>query len=216
MKIALILALAATSALTFTAAASAQAQGQPALTGPVVPGVCVYSNEKAIATSAVGQSVTTRLEQLAGQVKADLQQRGTALQSEQAALQSQSSTLPKDQLEQRGAAFDQHVQDFRRLEQLREAQLEATRNKEIEAIGEQIDPLLRQVYAERNCGLVVAANSTYGFYNTQMDVTAAVITKLNAKLTSLSFDLVQPPAQTAAAAGPTSVAALPPVPRKKK
>ncbi len=216
MKIALTLALAATSALTLTTAASAQAQGQPALAGPVLPGVCVYSNERAIATSAVGVSVTQRLEQLAGQVKADLQQRGSALQSEQTTLQSQAATLPKDQLEQKGALFDQHVQDFRRLEQLREAQLEATRNKEIEAIGEQIDPLLRQVYAERSCGLVVAATSTYGFYNQQMDVTAAVITKLNAKVTSLNFDLMQPPQQTAAAGAPTVAAAAPTATHKKK
>ena len=215
MKIALSLALAATSALAVTTAASAQAQGAPALAGPVVPGVCVYSNERAIATSAVGQNVAQRLEQLAGQVKADLQQKGASLQTEQTALQAQASTLPKDQLEARGATFDQHVQDFRRLEQLREQQLEATRNKEFEAIGEQIDPLLRQVYAEHNCGLVVAANSTYGFYNQQMDVTQAVITKLNGKITSLSFDLVQPTQQAAAApsaAAPTSAATA----KKKK
>jgi hypothetical protein len=57
--------------------------------------------------------------------------------------------------------------------------------------------------------LVVAATSTYGYFNSQMDVTQAVITKLNAKLTSLNFDLVVPPAQTAAAAptGPAPAAA---------
>ena len=216
MKIALILALAATSALTLTTAASAQAQGQPALAGPVVPGVCVYSNEKAIATSAVGQSVTTRLEQLAGQVKADLQQRSQALQTEQAALQAQAATMPKDQLDQKGAAFEDKVNEFRRLQQLREAQLKATGDKEVGAITEQLDPLVRQVYAEHNCGLVVAAQSTYGYYNAQMDVTKAVIAKLDATLTSLSFDLVQPQQQPGAAAAPTAAAAPPPAAPKKK
>jgi Skp family chaperone for outer membrane proteins len=218
MKIALTLALAATSALTFAAVASAQAQGQPALAGPVVPGVCVYNYDKAVASSAVGRSMTTRLEQLAGQIKADLQQRSQSLQTEQAALQSQAATLPKDQLEQKGQAFEQKVNDFERLRQFREAQLKATGEKEVGVITEQIDPLLHQVYAEHNCGLVVAANATYGYYNQQMDVTQAVISKLDAKITTLSFDLVQPQQQQAAAPAAAAPAPAPAAatPKKKK
>jgi outer membrane protein len=221
MKIAITLALAATASLALASQASAQTAAQPApLGGAVIPGVCIYSNERAIATSTVGLAVLDRLKQIAGQAQAEVQQVGQQLQSEQTALQASSSTLPKDQLDQRAGMLQAHYEQFQRLRQLREAEIEATRNKEFDVIGQQIDPLLRQIYTERNCGVVVAANSTYGFYNQQMDVTRLVIDRLNTKMQSLSFDRVhldQGQGQGAAGAPqqPTSVAPAP-APRKRK
>ena len=104
-----IASLAASSAL-------AQAQG-PANPGPVIPGVCVYFNQQALAQSTVGQSVQTRMEQLAQEVQGEIAPYAQQLQTEYQALQAGASTIPADQLNQRRQALQQRAQEAQQLEQ---------------------------------------------------------------------------------------------------
>jgi Skp family chaperone for outer membrane proteins len=225
MKITHALALGAISSLalsTFAFSTSALAQAPVAAAqpspGPLIAGVCLYSNERAIATSAVGQSVVKRLKELAASADAELGAERSQLQTEQASFEAQRSSLSQDQMDQRALAFKQHVEAFQRKSQQRAQELQATQNKQLEVIAVQVDPLLKQVYTERNCGLLLNANAVYGG-NPQMDVTQLVITKLNSKMTTLSFDrehLDQQAQAGVAPSQPTSVAPTSAAPRKKK
>jgi outer membrane protein len=193
-KAILSIALAATSTLVLTSVAQAQAaaapsaaQTSPAFNGPAIPGVCVFSNEVAIGTSAVGISMVARLKQIAATTDAELNQAGQSVQSEQAALQAAKASLSNDQFQQRGQLLQQHYEAFLRLREQRAAEFEATQKKQIQRIDIALEPLLKAVATERNCGMVLNAGATYGFSNA-MDVTPAVITRLNSTMTTISFD----------------------------
>src|ERR1700742_2297570 len=100
--------LAAASTLALGSSASAQAAGaaQPPVThGPPVPGVCIISVEGAIGGSTVGKYVDTRLQQIVGQVQAELNGERTSIETEGRTLESQRGTLDQNSLEQRGAAL---------------------------------------------------------------------------------------------------------------
>ncbi|MBB4797855.1 outer membrane protein [Brevundimonas bullata] len=181
-----IASLAASSAL-------AQAQG-PANPGPVIPGVCVYFNQQALAQSTVGQAVQTRMEQLAQEVQGEIAPYATQLQTEYQALQQGAATIPADQLNQRRQALQQRAQEAQQLEQTRDNELRYTLGEQRKKISEAIEPILVAVYQEKGCGILVDRESVF-IMNPAMDVTSLVIQRLNAALPTLSFNRMPVPAQ---------------------
>ena len=181
-----IASLAASSAL-------AQAQG-PANPGPVIPGVCVYFNQQALAQSTVGQAVQTRMEQLAQEVQGEIAPYATQLQTEYQALQQGASTIPADQMNQRRQALQQRAQEAQQLEQTRDNELRYTLAEQRKKISEAIEPILVAVYQEKGCGILVDRESVF-IMNPAMDVTPLVIQRLNTALPTLSFNHMPVPAQ---------------------
>ena len=181
-----IASLAASSAL-------AQAQG-PANPGPVIPGVCVYFNQQALAQSTVGQAVQARMEQLARDVQGEIAPYATQLQTEYQALQTGASTIPADQLNQRRQALQQRAQEAQQLEQTRDGELRYTLAEQRKKISEAIEPILVAVYQEKGCGIMIDRESVF-IMNPAMDVTPLVIQRLNAALPTLSFNRMPVPAQ---------------------
>lgn len=181
-----IASLAASSAL-------AQAQG-PANPGPVIPGVCVYFNQQALAQSTVGQAVQTRMEQLAQEVQGEIAPYAQQLQTEYQALQAGASTIPADQLNQRRQALQQRAQEAQQLEQTRDGELRYTLAEQRKKISEAIEPILVAVYQEKGCGIMIDRESVF-VMNPAMDVTPLVIQRLNAALPTLSFNRMPVPAQ---------------------
>ena len=181
-----IASLAASSAL-------AQAQG-PANPGPVIPGVCVYFNQQALAQSTVGQAVQTRMEQLAQEVQGEIAPYAQQLQTEYQALQAGASTIPADQLNQRRQALQQRAQEAQQLEQTRDGELRYTLAEQRKKISEAIEPILVAVYQEKGCGILVDRESVF-IMNPDMDVTPLVIQRLNTALPTVSFNRMPVPAQ---------------------
>jgi len=204
MTLKLTVATGALLALTLaTASATAQTAAKPSAgqpTGPVIPGVCTYSNERAIGSSAVGKAVGTRMQALQAAVTAELKPEGEAIQAETKTVEGLRTAQPQ-QYQQRGQALIQRAQAFEQKRNLRVAELQATEQEQIQRIAAELDPILKQVYAERNCGLMLDRNSLYGA-NPAMDVTDLVLQKLNAKITTLSFDRKRLDTQQQAAAAP--------------
>ncbi|HEY3813921.1 MAG TPA: OmpH family outer membrane protein [Caulobacteraceae bacterium] len=221
MKTALTTALAATSLLAIATSSLAQTTATPSAIagGPPITGLCVLSSERAVETSAVGLTVLNRMKQLKQAVDAELQPDAAALQQEQQAIQAQRASLTQDQFAQKANAWGAKYEALQRKAQLREQELQATQQVQMRKINDQLEPIVRQIYGQRACSLLINADVTFGnFYNQGMDITPTVITALNGKITSLSFDrehLDQQGGQgVAAATQPTSVA--PAAPRKKK
>lgn len=181
-------------------AASAQTQG-PQNPGPVIPGVCVYFNQRAMAQSTAGQAVSTRMEQLAQEVRGELQPYATAIQTEAQALQAGAQTIPADQMNQRRQALQQRVQEAQQLEGTRDNELRYTLSEQRRKMTEALEPILVQVYQERGCGIMVDRESVF-MMNPAMDVTDLVIQRLNAALPTLSFNRMAVPVQQPAAAAP--------------
>ena len=197
-------ATAALLVATQSTAAFAQAASQPAAPqvthGAATPGVCILSVEGAIAQSAVGRSVDARLKQITAAVQAELNAEQTSLQNEAKTFESQRATLDANTLQTRGNALQTKLNNFQRKAAQRDREVQATQQKALGRIGTELDPVIRQVYQQRQCGMLISRDALV-IANPQMDITPAVVTALNAKIQNFTFDrehLDQPAATPAA------------------
>lgn len=195
--------LASAPAIAFAQAAAAPAA--PAVThGPALAGHCVISLEGAIATSTVGKYVQTRLQQIAQQVQAELRAEETAIQNDAKTLEGQRATLDASTFETRGSAIQVRANALNRKAQQRDRELQATQQKALGRVGQELDPIIRQVYQQRQCSLLLNRDAVV-IANPAMDISGPVVTALNAKITQFNFDRERldqaaAPAQTPSAA----------------
>ncbi|WP_374570497.1 OmpH family outer membrane protein [Phenylobacterium sp.] len=183
------------------ALAQAAAPAAPAVThGPAIPGVCIFSMEGAIASSTVGKYVNTRMEQIITQVNSELNAEKTAIDNEAKALDGQRATIDQNAYEQRAAALQVRANALQRKAQLRDREVQATQQKAVGRVVQELEPFIRQVYEQKKCSMLVSRDALV-IANPAMDITPQVITGLNGKITQFAFDrehLDQPaaPAQT--------------------
>lgn len=191
----LVIGAVALATLLSSTAVQAQTQAPAAVThGPVIPGVCVYFNQRLLAQSTAGQAVQARMEQLAQEVQAELNPYMTHLQTEAQALQQGQATIPADQLSQRGQALQQRLQEAQQLEETRNNELRYTLSEQRRLIAEAVDPILTRIYQERGCGILFDRESVFAM-NPAMDITDAAIQGLNGVLPTLSFNRLPVPVQ---------------------
>lgn len=189
-----LLALGAFALASLVAStASAQSQG-PQNPGPNIPGVCVYFNQRLLATSTAGQAVQARMEQLATEVQGELTPYATAIQTEITSLQQGGQAADADG--SRRTALQARIQEAQTLEQTRQEELRYTLSEQRRLISNAVEPILVAVYQERGCGILIDRESVF-ILNPAMDVTDVVIQRLNTALPTLSFNRMPIPAQPA-------------------
>ena len=191
MKILAIGAFALASLVASTAVAQTQGPQNP---GPAIPGVCVYFNQRLLATSTAGQAVQTRMEQLATEVQGELGPYATTIQTEITTLQQGGATADPDG--SRRTALQQRIQEAQTLEQTRQDELRYTLSEQRRLISAAVEPILVAVYQERGCGILIDRESVF-ILNPAMDITDVVIQRLNTSLPTLSFNRLPIPAQAA-------------------
>lgn len=185
------IALFAASAAVLLASAPVQAQTPPAPPpvnhGPALPGVCILSLDGAIGSSTVGKYVQTRLQQISQQVQTELTAEQNALQNEAKALDAQKATLDQGAFDQKNASLQVRAAALQRKAQLRERELQATQQKALARVGQELEPVIRSAYQQSKCSLLLQRDSVI-LANPAMDITPSVITGLNAKITQFAFD----------------------------
>lgn len=177
----------ALAAMALTSASSAQTAGAPAgqpLGGPVIPGVCIFSNQQLITQSTVGRAVIARMRVLQQAVQTELQPEQTTIQTEARAVQALPAGAARTQRE---TALATRIQTFQARAQQRNRELQATEQKALNRIATEADPVVRQVYTQQRCGLLIDRNAIFGG-NQQMDVTQAAINGLNTKIQTFTFE----------------------------
>jgi len=180
--------LVAAISLSTGSAALAQAAAAPAVThGPALPGVCVLSVEGAIGTSTVGKYVGTRMEQIITQVNSELNAEKTAIDNEAKALDGQRATLDQNSYEQKAAALQVRANSLQRKAALRDREVQATQQKAFARVGQELDPVIRQVYQQKQCSMLLSRDALV-IANPAMDITTQVVTGLNAKIVQFAFD----------------------------
>jgi len=175
-----LLLLVATSALAIAGAASAQTYGPP------MAGVCVVSRDQALAASQAGVSANQQLTQFVSGVRGELNAQRSAIQNDDRALAAQKASLAAADYQQRVGQLRARYQALDHASQVRDAQLAATRKQAFDQIGAVMGPSLTEVIAARRCSLVLERASTYGA-NPEMDITAQVIQRMNARLPMLNL-----------------------------
>ena len=171
-----------------TAAVAQTAPTAPAVShGAPITGMCVFSSQRAVGTSAVGKAVDARLKTIIAQVNAELTGERTALDNEAKALDAKKATLDQGALEQQAAALQVKANAWQRKGQLRQKEVEATEQKALSRVYQELDPAIKQVYQQRTCGVLVDRESVL-LANPAMDITDAVVVALNARIKTLTFD----------------------------
>jgi len=175
--------------------ASATPPGQVQVThGPAIPGVCIFNEQGALAGSLVGKAVAARYQQLVQQAGAELDPQVTSFQSDRRALEAARGTLDEPTYEKRAADLNLRAANLQRLHDQRQQELEYTKQKALSRVGQEIIAVLPGVYQASHCSLLLDAQAVW-LGNPSMDVTAQLITALNARIQTLTFDREAPPAQ---------------------
>ena len=167
------------------APAASLASATPA--GPAIPNVCVFSNQAAIGTSAVGKYVVGRLQQIQAQAQAELQGEAATLQTDIKAYGTQRATLSTDVQQTREKALADREQALQVKAQLRNRELEATQQKALARVVNEYNPIVTTVMRTRSCGLVLDGQAALAF-NPSMDLTPDVVRQLDAKITQFPFE----------------------------
>lgn len=197
-------ALVAAAGCMTVSAAPAAAQGAApaanALGGTAIPGLCMLSREAVFTQSKVGQSASDRLKSLATAQQSQLANQKKTLDADIQAFQQKEQTLTEAQRQQQGGALQGRVQAFQGQVQDLDHRVELTRNKVMQQIGEQAQPIVNTAYAGHHCGLLLNRDAVLGG-NVDNDLTPDVVKGLDGKITTLSFNLEPLPAAPAPAAG---------------
>jgi Skp family chaperone for outer membrane proteins len=175
--------------LSFAAASSATAQtaaAPAAALGPAIANVCVLSVEGAIATSTVGKYANTQMDSIAKAVSAELSGERNAVETEAKTLDSQKGSLDQATLQSRATALQTKANNLNRKAALREREVGATQQKALTRIGQEMDPVIRQIAQQKQCGLVLSREAVI-VANSSMDITPAVVAGLNAKITQFAI-----------------------------
>ncbi|BFI94571.1 MAG: hypothetical protein RSP_00810 [Rhodanobacter sp.] len=192
----LVAALAAAAGLSIapvTPAHAATKQVANALGGNPVPGVCMLSREAVFAQSKVGQAASDRLKMLAAQQQALLDDQRKPLAAEVQAFQKKAAKLSEAQRKEQGQALQARMQGFQAQVNQLDERIQFTRGKVMQQIGEQAQPIVASAYASHHCGLLLNRDAVLGG-NTTNDITADVVRGLDAKISSLNFNLEPAPA----------------------
>jgi outer membrane protein len=182
------LAALATASGAFAQAAPAASPAAPAVThGPAIAGVCIFSSQRAVGQSAVGKAVDARLKIIISQVNAELTSERTALDNDAKALDAKKATLDQSALEQQAAALQVRANAWQRKGQLRQKEVEATEQKQLGRVYQEMDPAIRQVYQQKTCSILLERESVL-LGNPAMDITDGVVAALDARIKTLTFD----------------------------
>lgn len=90
-------------------------------------------------------------------------------------------------LEQQAAGLQVKANAWQRKGQLRQKEVEATEQKALSRVYQELDPAIKQVYQQRTCGMLVDRESVL-LANPAMDITDAVVVALDARIKTLTFD----------------------------
>lgn len=196
------LATAALAQATAPAAPAAAAPAAPPVTHGAPPaGVCIFSSQGAVTTSTVGKFVNTRMGQIIGVVNAELNTERTGIETEAKAIDAIRTTAAPDVLEKRTSDLQVRYNALQRKGQQRQREVEATEQKAFNRVATELDPLVRIAYQQKGCSLLLDRTAVL-LGAPAMDITPAVVTALNAKLTQFTFDRERLDATPAAAQTP--------------
>jgi Skp family chaperone for outer membrane proteins len=195
----LLIALASPAAAQ---TAPSAAPANPGLGGPLIPGVCLLSREAVFANAKIGVAATARLQQLATEAQAEVDAERRPIEADLTAFRTEAPRLTPEQRQSREQALAARLAPVQAKAQQRSREIDATRAKALERISTEAQPVIADVYRQRNCGLLFERNTALGG-NFTNDLTAAVVQALDARISTITFNRETLPATQPAATPPT-------------
>ena len=181
-NVAIALLLASSVAGTH-ASTAAEAAETPGLGGPAIPGVCLLSRQAVFANAVVGKSASAQIARLTEEAQAEVLAERKPLEQEARKLEGERTKLPPEKYAEQQQALARRWAELQRKADHRTREIEVTRQKAIERISNEAQPLIAEEYKERKCGLLFDRGIALGG-NLSGDLTAAIVQKLDKKLTN--------------------------------
>lgn len=157
------------------------------LGGVLVPGVCLLSRAAVLGQSKAGVAATQRLQELAKQAQAEIDADRKPIAADRQALQTEAVKLSPAELQARAKQLDERLAPVERKAELRNREIEATREKAIARIVAAMRPLVAQSYKAHGCGLLLDRAAVLGG-NLGNDLTPEIIKSLDVDLPPFAFD----------------------------
>lgn len=218
------IAASATAAYAQTPAATPTAPAAPAAAPPVLSQIVVYDVNQLITQSAAGGDMRTKLTAINDQIRRELEPDQRQLQSELAAIRATSvadAQAPAAQARQE--SFQRLYAQFQQKQERLGAVMELTERNALASFSQALAPVLRATMLARN-GLVAMQTGSVDAYVPGIEITADLVTRLNAATRTVTVTRATLPSPATApgaapAAGPrpaaTPVPAAPgPLPRQ--
>ncbi len=226
-----VVALSAAGSVLAQAAAPAAAPTPPTFGAPLA-GQCVLDTQAAMSDSAMGKAAADRLGQLKAVVDGELQTQGQSLDTEYkslAAAQKTAAATPatKTAWEAKAQTWGQKRDAFQQKLQQRQQEMQYTQQEVMASIFQKMIPNINSVVTAKGCSTVVSSDSllhydapsannatpsTFIYANPAMNITSAVVQKMDSTGELLpQFDRVSLDQQQGAA-GATAGAPRPAAP----
>lgn len=165
--------------------------GSPAaetqLGGPVIAGVCVLSRQAVFDASQVGRVANEKYKALRDAAQGQVTAEQTKIVADAKALEAGKTSISPAEYQQRQQDLAKRLQVLRLEASQDSRDLEATRQDIVVRISKEAQPVIAQIYKTRGCGLLVSRDTIMAS-NPVMDVTAAVVASLDAKITTVEVE----------------------------
>lgn len=209
------LLLASVAVAASTSAAFAQTPAAPAAPAapvsapPVLSQIVVYDISQLIAQSAAGADMRAKLTAITDQVRRELEPDQRQLQSEITAIRATSVADAQSPANvQRQENFQRQYQQFQAKQERLGAVLELTERNALSTFYTAITPVLRATMLSRN-GLIAMQASNVEAYVPGIDITAELVTRLNATTRTIAVTRATLPTQGGAPAASAAPGAAP-------
>jgi len=189
--------------------AQAQAQQTPpapatAPASPTTLNILVVDVQSLLQNSKSAKMVRQQIEQKRAEYAKEISQEEQTLRQERDALQRQQSSLSAEQLNQKGRDFQAKVNELDKSVQGKRQALERSNAEALEKIQGAMLKIITELAKDRKANLVFQ-RSELVLFDQVVDVTDAVLQKLDEQLPTLTVNFTPPPA--APTATPAAAAA---------
>jgi Skp family chaperone for outer membrane proteins len=167
----------------------------PGLGGPAVPGICLLSRDAVLTSSKVAMYASERIRQITAEAQAEVDALRKPVDAEIAAARAQAAKMTPDQIRAQEKALSAKLAPVQVRAEQRRREIEKTRLDALAAIAAQVQPLVAAAYNQKGCGLLFDRSTLLGG-NFANDITAAVVTALDAKLVTIPIQRSTLPADS--------------------
>lgn len=176
------------SAVMLSGATTALAADDVAgLGGKVVPGLCLLSREAVLANAKVSKAANERLATLLKAAQEEIAAERAPIDRQVVALRSEAASLKPEERQRRSQALAEQLKPVTAKADLRSREIDLTRKKALQQVSDYLQPVIADVYRQRDCGLLVDRKSVLGG-NLSNDLTADVVRGLDARVQTITFE----------------------------
>jgi outer membrane protein len=163
--------------------------------GATAPGprVLVVDKHAIMTGSKLGEDIRRQILAYEDQANAEFGSQGQALQNESQALQQQAPTLKAEVRDKRMQALQARETEFRAKVQARQSLIQGGELVSRKRYLSEVDGIIHAIMLERGADVVIIKSSIADAV-AGLDITQAVIQRLDKKISSLKVPLVKPPA----------------------